>query len=154
MMNRPQGNSAAIRIKSINNSNDPIDNRTPKLPASSPVPQPTAPPCTPILLGGQGIFFSPKSIQTSPGAYLVSSKRALCGGKASGVWRWPPTPNLALGLCFMACYRENVTFYSSSYHHSFSNLLVNGETHQPSRDIDEWSRAPHNSIIRSHLYNY
>jgi hypothetical protein len=39
----PQGSSAAARIKSMKNPNDPIGNRIRDLPASSAVPQQTAP---------------------------------------------------------------------------------------------------------------
>ena len=41
------GHSAAGRIKSIKNPNDPIGNRTPDLLACSALPQPAAPPRTP-----------------------------------------------------------------------------------------------------------
>ena len=41
---RPQGQSAVIRIISMKNSNDTVENRTRDLPACGTVPQPTAPP--------------------------------------------------------------------------------------------------------------
>jgi hypothetical protein len=154
MMSRPQGHSPTRRIKSKNNSSDPIGNQTPNLSASSTVPQPTAPPCTRSPVGGQGIFFSPKIHPDQPWGPLYLLQEGSLWGKPVGMWRWPPTPNLMLGLCIMACYRENITFSSSNFQHCVSNLLVNGETHPPSRGVDERSRASHNSINRSHLYNY
>jgi hypothetical protein len=42
-LSRPQGNSAAGRIKSIEKFNDIIGNRSRDLPACSTVPQPTTP---------------------------------------------------------------------------------------------------------------
>lgn len=154
-MSRPQGHSATRRIKSqwiIPMTPLAIEPPTFRLPTQylnqlyHPVPW------SPV--GGQGIFSSPESIRTSPRAHLASSKEALSGWKAIGAWHWPPSPSLAPGLCFMACYREKVTFYSSSFQHCVSNLLVSGETQPPSHGIDERSRIPHDSIIRSHLYNY
>ena len=46
-MSRPHGHSAAGRIKSKKNPNDPMENRTHDLPACNAVPQPTAPRRTP-----------------------------------------------------------------------------------------------------------
>jgi hypothetical protein len=46
---RPQGHSAAGRIRSIEKSNHLIGNRTRDLPACSIVPQPTTLPCAPII---------------------------------------------------------------------------------------------------------
>jgi len=45
---QPQAHSAAGRIMSMENSSDTIGNRTRDLPAFSAVPQPTAPPLTPL----------------------------------------------------------------------------------------------------------
>ena len=50
-LSRPQGHSAAGRIKSINNPNYSIGNRSPDLPANSAVPQPTALQRTPSIPG-------------------------------------------------------------------------------------------------------
>jgi hypothetical protein len=46
-LSRPQGHSAAGRIKAIKTSNDPVGNRTGDLPACSAVPRQTAPLRTP-----------------------------------------------------------------------------------------------------------
>jgi len=42
MLSLPEGHSEAQRIKSMQNSNENMRNRIRELPASSPVPQPTA----------------------------------------------------------------------------------------------------------------
>jgi hypothetical protein len=47
-LNQPQNHCAAGRIKSIKNPNDPSRNWTCNLPACGTVPQPTAPPHTPL----------------------------------------------------------------------------------------------------------
>ena len=47
-LSRPQGHSAARRIMSMKNSSDTIGNRTRDLRTCSAVPQPTAPPRTPV----------------------------------------------------------------------------------------------------------
>ena len=49
-LNRPQGHSAAGRIKSMKNPTDSIGNRNRDLPACSAVPQTTAPPRTPPIV--------------------------------------------------------------------------------------------------------
>jgi hypothetical protein len=49
-MSEPQGHCAAGRIMSMKNSSDTIGNRNRDLPASSIVPQPTAPPRAPTVL--------------------------------------------------------------------------------------------------------
>ena len=49
-MSRPQGHSAAWRIKSMKNSSNAIGNRTRDLTACSAVPQPSSPPRAPTLL--------------------------------------------------------------------------------------------------------
>jgi hypothetical protein len=46
-LRRPQGHSAAARIKSMKNSSDTIGNRTRNRPTCSSVPQPTVPPPAP-----------------------------------------------------------------------------------------------------------
>ena len=52
-LRRPQGHSAARRIRSMKNLNDPIENRTLDLPACSAVRHPTAPPRSrPRIIGG------------------------------------------------------------------------------------------------------
>ena len=55
-LSRPQGHSAARRIMSMKNSSDTIGNRTRDLPTCSAVPQPAAPPRTPIVMHGHGLF--------------------------------------------------------------------------------------------------
>jgi hypothetical protein len=56
-LSRPQGHTSARGIKSLKNSSDPIGNRTRDLPACSAVPQPTAPPRTPISTFVDNIFY-------------------------------------------------------------------------------------------------
>ena len=71
----------------MNNSNDPTGNRTPTfwLPVQCLNQLRHRVPQSPV--GGQGIFSSPKSMQTSAGADLASSKEALSArGKAVGAW--------------------------------------------------------------------
>jgi len=48
-LSRPQGHSVARRIMSMKKFNDAIGNRTHDLPACSAVPQPTAPPRSPLF---------------------------------------------------------------------------------------------------------
>ena len=48
-LSRPQSHSAALRIKSIKNSNNAIGNRTRDLPACGAVSQPTAPLLAPYV---------------------------------------------------------------------------------------------------------
>jgi hypothetical protein len=52
-MSRPQGHSAAGRIRSIEKSNELIGKRTRDLPACSRVPQPTTLPRAPLILENQ-----------------------------------------------------------------------------------------------------
>ena len=49
-LSHPQGHSVARRIMPMKNSNDTIGNRTSNLPTCSPVPQPTSPPRTSVLI--------------------------------------------------------------------------------------------------------
>jgi hypothetical protein len=49
-LSRPQGHNATGSIKSLKNSNNSIGNRTRDLPVCSAVPQPTAPPRTPLSM--------------------------------------------------------------------------------------------------------
>jgi hypothetical protein len=49
-LSRPQGHNATGRIKSLKNSSDSLRNRTGDLPVCSAVPQPTAPPRTPVVV--------------------------------------------------------------------------------------------------------
>ena len=51
-----QGHSAAGRIMPIKNSSDAIGNRARNLPGCSSMPQPTAPPCAPLMYCKQIIF--------------------------------------------------------------------------------------------------
>jgi hypothetical protein len=55
-LSQPQGPSAAERIMSIKNYNDTIGIRTRDLPTCNAVPQPTAPPRTPIQNRSGGII--------------------------------------------------------------------------------------------------
>jgi len=55
-LSRPQGHSAAQKIMSMKNSNDTIGNRTHDIPGCSAVPQPTAPPRTPMSVEGIRIW--------------------------------------------------------------------------------------------------
>jgi hypothetical protein len=50
-LSRPQGHSVTVRIMSMKNSDDTIGNRNRGLLACNTVPQPTAPPRAPALLG-------------------------------------------------------------------------------------------------------
>jgi len=85
-------------------------------------------------------FFAP--VHTGPGTSPTSSKWVASlfpGGKAGGVWRWPPTPSSAevrewIQKCvyppwtFIACARVNFIFYLKrrfklSFHHSIFHIV-------------------------------
>ena len=51
----------------MKNSSDTVGNRTRDLPACSPVPQPTAPPCAPIVMSGELEMIS--KVETVYGIY-------------------------------------------------------------------------------------
>jgi hypothetical protein len=77
----PGPHSAAGRIKSIRNSNDPIRKRTHDLAASSAVPQPTAPPCIPSSCSSNYVCCAPDTCTATCHTFvrdvlhLLSSKR-------------------------------------------------------------------------------
>jgi len=65
-LSQPQGHTAAVRIMSMNNSNNPTGNRTHDLLACGAVPQARAPPHTPKYFSRTEIFLTSLGINCSP----------------------------------------------------------------------------------------
>ena len=73
-----EGHMAAGRIVSMKNSNDPIENRTRDHPICRAVPQPTAPPRTPMIKWG--LTNSPRTLPKFKTIYCfrISPSKAQC----------------------------------------------------------------------------
>ena len=95
-LSQPQGHSAAGRIMSMKNFNDTLGNRTRDFRACSAVPQPTAPPRTPQMIGTNfksGLFeriplYSNK-LCTNPAFYCCACTTVYNTGlskKMDGIW--------------------------------------------------------------------